>query len=101
MASVDTSTSPKHSAEHTNRPPIDVAEKAIMGNFVNPNPGAPVHPTDAGCLVLIGPSTLDVEAATDATNQYLVPGLDPVRGPLLEVGPRSSTKSSSACSRQM
>ena len=51
---------PHDSAEHMIRPAIHVAEKASMGNSVNPNPDPPVHPIGAGCQALTGPTTKDV-----------------------------------------
>ena len=69
------------------RPAIDVAEEAIMGSFVNPNPGPPAHPTGTRCPALTGPTTEDAEAAADATNLNLSVGLDPVIGPLKKQSP--------------
>ena len=88
VTSVDTST-PQDSAEYMARSAMDVAEKATMGSFVNPNLGPQVNPIGVGCPALTGPITEDAEVTSDTANTNLAPGLDPNRGATLEGGLRS------------
>ena len=88
VSSLDLS-SLQDSAEHTIRSAIDVAEKATIGNLVNPNPGSPVLSTGEGSLAPTGPITEDTEMATETINRNLAPDPEPVREPLLEEGPEA------------